>query len=326
MSVPLAVGVAYGRKKQQNNSTRRSNRRDLTATSRTQGDSRFSADEDSIFCNSSWPLRKLIVCSVVCCAGLNAVKQVSMFSSRLPSPPSTPASPPPLYQDSALRGSRHEDSQRVFQTEPYLQVIGDQAWTPSVGSLARELEATDSSRLSGISVESNSPPLPMLPPLSSPTQLDNQPPLLPPLQPLAEHVASSPASASAVQRHAPPSVETGPTTTAVAAPSKKKETLVSAGKPARSDVRGNLGPASVITSEVVKDWLKDRSVKLGRPVWFSTSPWIRFVFRYVDSFSLSTSQLLSVFYFYLQVAGCQKHERRADPRPSLARGIRILVF
>jgi len=33
---------------------------------------------------------------------------------------------------------------------------------------------------------------------------------------------------------------------------------VTEGMPATSDVRGNLGPASVVTSEVVADWLKDR--------------------------------------------------------------------
>jgi len=36
------------------------------------------------------------------------------------------------------------------------------------------------------------------------------------------------------------------------------ETLVSEGKPATSDVRGNLGPATVVTSRKVGDWLKDR--------------------------------------------------------------------
>jgi hypothetical protein len=39
---------------------------------------------------------------------------------------------------------------------------------------------------------------------------------------------------------------------------EKVPTLISEGRPAISDVRGNLGPASVVTSEVVKDWLKDR--------------------------------------------------------------------
>lgn len=34
--------------------------------------------------------------------------------------------------------------------------------------------------------------------------------------------------------------------------------LLSNGKPVTSDVRGNLGPASVVTSEVIADWLKDR--------------------------------------------------------------------
>lgn len=34
--------------------------------------------------------------------------------------------------------------------------------------------------------------------------------------------------------------------------------LLSAGRPATSDVRGNLGPASVITSEKTADWLRDR--------------------------------------------------------------------
>ena len=41
-------------------------------------------------------------------------------------------------------------------------------------------------------------------------------------------------------------------------PAVFKEQLISAGRPASSDVRGNLGPARVVTSEVVKDWLKDR--------------------------------------------------------------------
>jgi len=259
MSVPLAVGVAYGRKKQQNNSTRRSNRRDLTGTSRNQGDSRYSTDESSIFCNSSWPLRKLIVCSVVFCAGLNAVKQVTMFYSRLPSSQSTPASPPPLHQDSALRGSRREDSQHENQADPQLNFDGDHAWAPSVGSLPRELEATDSSRLSGISIETNSPPLPVLPPLSTPLELDNQAPPLPHLPPLEKYIATSP-FASASTRESPPHLDVD--TTTIAAPSTKTDTLLSAGKPARSDVRGNLGQASVITSEVVKDWLKDRSVKM----------------------------------------------------------------
>lgn len=37
-----------------------------------------------------------------------------------------------------------------------------------------------------------------------------------------------------------------------------KPVLVSENCPASSDIIGNLGPASVITSEVTKDWLKDR--------------------------------------------------------------------
>lgn len=35
-------------------------------------------------------------------------------------------------------------------------------------------------------------------------------------------------------------------------------TLVSLGKPVTASVRGNLGPASVVTNERVDDWLKDR--------------------------------------------------------------------
>jgi len=34
--------------------------------------------------------------------------------------------------------------------------------------------------------------------------------------------------------------------------------LLSSGKPAIADVRGNLGPASVVTDEAIGDWLKDR--------------------------------------------------------------------
>jgi hypothetical protein len=37
-----------------------------------------------------------------------------------------------------------------------------------------------------------------------------------------------------------------------------KDYLISKDMPASSDVRGNLGPASTVTSEVVNDWLKDR--------------------------------------------------------------------
>jgi len=37
-----------------------------------------------------------------------------------------------------------------------------------------------------------------------------------------------------------------------------ENTMFTAGKAATADVRGNLGPASVVTSEVVADWLKDR--------------------------------------------------------------------
>ena len=37
-----------------------------------------------------------------------------------------------------------------------------------------------------------------------------------------------------------------------------RETLLSERKPATASVRGNLGPASVITSEATADWLKDR--------------------------------------------------------------------
>jgi hypothetical protein len=35
-------------------------------------------------------------------------------------------------------------------------------------------------------------------------------------------------------------------------------TLLSLGKPVTSDVRGNLGPPSVVTSESMEDWLGDR--------------------------------------------------------------------
>lgn len=188
-----------------------------------------------------------------------------MFYSRLPSSQSTPASPPPLYQDSALRGSRREDSQHENQADPQLYFDGDHAWASSVGSLARELEATDSSRLSGISIETNSPPLPVLPPLSTPLELDNQAPPLPHLPPLEKYIASPPASAST--QESPPHLDVD--TTTIAAPSKKIDTLLSAGKPARSGVRGNLGQASVITSEMVKDWLKDRSVKMVCFLWYS---------------------------------------------------------
>lgn len=40
--------------------------------------------------------------------------------------------------------------------------------------------------------------------------------------------------------------------------SSSEETLLSEGRPATSSVRGNLGPASVVTSEVMNDWLADR--------------------------------------------------------------------
>ena len=36
------------------------------------------------------------------------------------------------------------------------------------------------------------------------------------------------------------------------------ETLLSEGRPVKADVRGNLGPPGVITSERVDDWIKDR--------------------------------------------------------------------
>ena len=37
-----------------------------------------------------------------------------------------------------------------------------------------------------------------------------------------------------------------------------KTIVLSAGRPVTSDVRGNLGPSSVVTNDVVTDWLKDR--------------------------------------------------------------------
>lgn len=40
--------------------------------------------------------------------------------------------------------------------------------------------------------------------------------------------------------------------------SSSTEILLSAGRPATSSVRGNLGPPSVVTSEVMNDWLADR--------------------------------------------------------------------
>lgn len=49
------------------------------------------------------------------------------------------------------------------------------------------------------------------------------------------------------------------TTSALSTASNKKESqLVSLGKPVASDVRGNLGPPSVVTNEKVADWLADR--------------------------------------------------------------------
>ena len=46
----------------------------------------------------------------------------------------------------------------------------------------------------------------------------------------------------------------------------RSEELLSEGKPVTSDVRGNLGEASVVTSPKVDDWLKDRwQVPLARP-------------------------------------------------------------
>jgi hypothetical protein len=41
-------------------------------------------------------------------------------------------------------------------------------------------------------------------------------------------------------------------------PSRAVSRLVSENKPATSDVRGNLGPASCITNETMADWLADR--------------------------------------------------------------------
>lgn len=41
-------------------------------------------------------------------------------------------------------------------------------------------------------------------------------------------------------------------------PPPPQPTLVSLGKPVASSVRGNLGPASVVTNESIEDWLKDR--------------------------------------------------------------------
>lgn len=41
-------------------------------------------------------------------------------------------------------------------------------------------------------------------------------------------------------------------------PPPLQPTLVSLGKPVTSSVRGNLGPASVVTNESIEDWLKDR--------------------------------------------------------------------
>lgn len=38
----------------------------------------------------------------------------------------------------------------------------------------------------------------------------------------------------------------------------KSTSLVSLHKPARADVRGNLGPASVVTTEKIEEWLTDR--------------------------------------------------------------------
>jgi hypothetical protein len=55
----------------------------------------------------------------------------------------------------------------------------------------------------------------------------------------------------------------------VVSPSPAISRLVSESKPATSDVRGNLGPASCITNETMADWLTDR--------WQGTCTFVRTV-------------------------------------------------
>eukprot|EP00961_Rhodomonas_salina_P057788 776565-Rhodomonas_salina.1 len=58
---------------------------------------------------------------------------------------------------------------------------------------------------------------------------------------------------------------------------KSEDVLLSEGKPATSDVRGNLGAAQTVTSSKMDDWLKDRwqaaSDMSGTPI---EGRWLRF--------------------------------------------------
>lgn len=58
---------------------------------------------------------------------------------------------------------------------------------------------------------------------------------------------------------APPAAAAVPVAVPVPAPAQEQQPrLLSAGKPVTSDVRGNLGPPSVVTSETMEDWRTDR--------------------------------------------------------------------
>jgi len=94
-------------------------------------------------------------------------------------------------------------------------------------------------------------------------QRKQKPDALPPLAPAAVAAAAAPPpQAAPPQLVAPPPA--APPQLAPAPPPPPPPTapgpvvVLSAGRPVSSDVHGNLGPASVVTSESVADWLADR--------------------------------------------------------------------
>ena len=264
MSVPLSVGVAHGRKMQQSSATRRMHHKVPTA-GRGRGSSSTSAEGGGGFGGGTWSLRKAVVCGVVCCAGLTWAKHAAVPPS---APPSELPTTPPIYRDlfHASAASRSKTSSYPLQSDPLLRPNGAPWAHQSVASLTRELAATDSARLTGISPTFTLSPLPPRLPLSLPLPLLPHHLSLPPLEeppapqaiPAVAGFAAFPAAAVAAAA-ATAGVETAPRRfDGVASPVPKPERLISLGRPVTSDVRGNLGPASVVTSEATQDWLKDR--------------------------------------------------------------------
>lgn len=122
--------------------------------------------------------------------------------------------------------------------------------------------------LRGVSTSRSTPelvPVPMAARSSAATKQPPRPPQQADAPGSAQEPAPPPSPPSAPAPPAPAQVEVPPQ-----APRFQRSELLSLGRPATADVRGNLGPASVVTSPDVGDWLKDRwqaAVDMtGRPI------------------------------------------------------------